>query len=48
MGVPEPEYIIIVNNVNRYKERERRRRLENRLSEVFVTEEEDDMQNAYI
>ena len=48
MGAPEPEYITTVGNVNRRKERERRRRLENRLSEVFVTEEEDDMQDAYI
>jgi hypothetical protein len=48
MGAPEPEYITTVGNVNRRKERERRRRLENRLSEVFVTEEEDDMQDAYV
>jgi hypothetical protein len=47
-AVPEPEYVITVGNVNRRKERERRRRLESRLLEVFVTEEEDDMQDAYI
>jgi hypothetical protein len=44
----EPEYVITVSNINRRKERERRRRLESRLSEVFVTEEEDNMQDAYI
>lgn len=37
-----PEYIITVGNVNR------RTKLENRLPDVFVTEEEDDMQDAYI
>jgi hypothetical protein len=44
----EPEYIITVSNINRRKERERRRRLESRLSEVFVTEEEDNIQDIYI
>jgi hypothetical protein len=47
-AAPEPEYVTTVGNVNRRKERERRRRLESRLSEVFVTEEEDDMQDAYV
>jgi hypothetical protein len=47
-ATPDPEYITTVGNVNRRKERDRRRRLENKLSEVFVTEEEDDMQDAYI
>ena len=42
-AAPELEYVTTVGNVNRRKERERRRRLESRLSEVFVTEEEDDM-----
>jgi hypothetical protein len=37
------EYITTVGNVNRCKERERRIRLENTLSEVFVTKEEDNM-----
>jgi hypothetical protein len=47
-ATPEPEYITTVGNVNRRKERKRRRRLENKLSDVFVTEEEDDMQDAYV
>jgi hypothetical protein len=47
-AAPEPEYITTVGNVNRRKERERRKRLENILSNVFVTEEEDDMQHAYV
>jgi hypothetical protein len=44
----ELEYIITVSNVNRRKERERRRRLESRLLEVFITKEEDNMQDIYI
>ena len=48
MGAPKLEYIIIVSNVNRHKERERRRRLKNRLLEIFVTEKEDNIQNIYI
>ena len=47
-ATPEPEYITTTGNVNRRKERDRRRRLENKLSEVFITEEEDDMQDAYV
>ncbi len=47
-ATPDPEYITTVGNVNRRKERDRRRRLENKLSNVFVTEEEDNMQDAYI
>jgi hypothetical protein len=43
-----PEYITTVGNVNSRKERERRIRLENTLSEVFVTKEEDNMQDAYV
>src|SRR6266702_2747910 len=39
-AAPEPEYIITVGNINRRKERERRKKLENTLSDVFVTEEE--------
>ena len=38
----------MVGNINRYKERERCRRLENRLLDIFITEEEDDMQDIYI
>jgi hypothetical protein len=45
---PHLEYITTVGNVNRRKERDRRRRLENKLSDVFVTKEEDDMQDAYV
>ena len=48
MGVLKPEYIIMVSNINRCKERERYKRLKNRLLEVFVTEEEDNMQDIYI
>ena len=44
----DPEYITTVGNVNRRKERDRRRRFESKLSEVFVTEEEDNMQDAYV
>ena len=47
-AAPEPEYTITVGNVNRRKERERRKRLENTLSDVFVTEEEDNVQDAYV
>ena len=43
-----PEYITTVGNIDRRKEMERRTRLENTLSEVFVTKEEDDMQDAYV
>ena len=43
-----PEYITTVGNINSRKERERRIRLENTLSDVFVTKEEDDMQDTYI
>jgi len=39
----EPEYIITVGNINRRKERERYKRLENILSDIFVIEEEDDL-----
>jgi hypothetical protein len=39
----ELEYVITVSNINRCKERERRRRLESRLSEVFITKEEDNI-----
>ena len=48
VATPDPEYIMTVGNVNRRKERDRRKRLENKLSDVFVTEEEDDMQDAYV
>ena len=44
----DPEYITTVGNVNRRKERDRRRRFKSKLSEVFVTEEEDNMQDAYV
>ena len=47
-AIPDPEYITTVGNVNRRKERDRRKRLENKLSHVFITEEEDDMQDAYV
>ena len=43
MAIPDPEYIIMVGNVNRRKERDRRRRLENKLLEVFITKEEDNI-----
>ena len=33
----------MVGNINRRKERERRKRLESRLLEVFITEEEDNI-----
>jgi len=33
----------MVGNVNRRKERDRRRRLENKLLEVFITKEEDNI-----
>jgi len=33
----------MVSNINRYKERERRRRLENRLLNIFITKEEDNI-----
>jgi len=44
----ELEYITTVSNINRRKERNRRRRLKNKLKEVFITEEEDNIQNVYI
>ena len=44
----ELEYIITTGNVNRRKERDRRRRLENKLLEVFITKEEDNIQDIYI
>jgi hypothetical protein len=44
----DPEYVTTVGNVNRRKERDRRRKFESKLSEVFVTEEEDDIQDAYV
>ena len=37
-----------MGNINRRKERDRRRRLENKLSDVFVTKEEDNIQDIYI
>jgi hypothetical protein len=43
MAILELEYIITVSNINRRKERERRRRLENKLSNVFITKEEDNI-----
>jgi hypothetical protein len=43
MAIPNLEYIITVSNINRRKERDRRRRLENKLSNVFVTKEEDNI-----
>src|SRR6266702_3375220 len=48
MAILEPEYIIMVSNVNRCKERDRCRRLENKFLKVFVTGEEDNMQDIYI
>ena len=39
----DPEYIIIVSNINRRKERDRRRRFKSKLLEVFITEEEDNI-----
>ena len=42
-AILEPEYIITTSNVNRRKERDRRRRLENKLLEVFITEEKDNI-----
>ena len=42
-AILEPEYIITVSNVNRRKERERYRRLENKLSNIFITKEEDNI-----
>ena len=43
MAILELEYIITTSNINRRKERDRRRRLENKLSEVFITKEEDNI-----
>ena len=40
---PEPEYITTVGNINRHKERDRHKKLENKLLEVFVTKKENDM-----
>ena len=48
MGILELEYIIIISNINRRKERERYKRLKNRLLKVFITEEEDNIQDVYI
>jgi len=47
-AIPDLEYITTVSNVNRRKERDRRKRLENKLSNVFITKEEDNMQDTYI
>ena len=46
--IPKLEYITTVSNINRRKERNRRRRLENKLKKVFITKKEDNMQNVYI
>ena len=43
IAVPDLEYIITIGNINRRKERERRKRLENILSNVFITKEEDNI-----
>ena len=42
------EYITTISNINSRKERERYIRLENILLEVFITKEEDNMQDIYI
>ena len=42
-AILELGYIITVGNINRRKERDRRRRLENKLSDVFITKEEDNI-----
>ena len=42
------KYIITINNINRRKERDRYKRLKNKLSNIFVTKEEDNIQNVYI
>ena len=47
-AILDPEYIITINNINRYKKRDRRKKLKNKLSHVFITEEEDNIQDAYI
>ena len=43
MAIPNLEYIITIGNINRRKERDRCRRLENKLSKVFITKEEDNI-----
>ena len=43
MAIPDLEYIITASNINRHKERDRRRRLENKLSNIFITKEEDNI-----
>ena len=48
MAILELKYITTVSNINRRKERKRRRRLENKLSDVFVTKKEDNMQDIYV
>jgi hypothetical protein len=41
MAILELGYIITISNINRWKKRDRYRRLENKLLEVFITKEED-------
>ena len=48
MGVLELKYIIIVNNINRCKEKEKCKKLKNKFLEVFITKKENNMQNIYI
>ena len=48
MATLKLKYIIMVNNVNRCKERDRCKRLENKLLEVFVTREKNNIQDVYI
>jgi hypothetical protein len=43
MAILDLEYIITISNINRYKERDRYRRLENKLSNIFITKEEDNI-----
>ena len=48
MVILDLKYIITINNINRRKERDRYKRLKNKLSNIFVTEEEDNIQDIYI
>jgi len=43
MATLDLEYIITISNINRRKKRDRRRRLENKLFNIFVTKEEDNI-----
>ena len=48
MAILKPKYIITINNINRHKEKNKYKKLKNKFLKIFITEKENNMQDAYI